>query len=309
MASEYKVTATRKGTSVTFIDNVPKNFADEYHEKLEKGRSMKSDAMSTAVNVPKKKPQYKSKFEKKNEGKYATFNYAKRIKTRRSKFKALVENNFLPPNTQFVTLTFDSRIFEQADNLEVCHKAFQKFIKRVRHQFDDFQYLAVFAKQKNGHWHYHMICNFDETVSGKTIHALWTYGITENTVIISESELNTKSSYCVDNMLSVAWENLQGAKGYLCSKGLQSAFVSRSWKPDEMQSAEELVMDIHKSDYSLTLNKKIKLGETLDTNHSQDTLENSSANDSEENAPTISFLRSQMRFPELFKTPPVAKKK
>ena len=233
MAEHFKLEITNRSTKITTWTGVSDDFANEYKERLGTDDSLPddyipapmSDALKTVLtpfppendkdNKENDKQIPLKSSAKKNTGKYATYNYAKRVKKRRSTFKTLAYINFHIPNVQFVTLTFDSRIVNNANDLQTCHKAFQKFIKRIRHQYDDFRYLAVFSRQTNKNWHYHMICNFDESVTGKAIRELWTYGIIHNTVVTKYDEFDTKVSYCVDNMERNSWEELQGEKGYL----------------------------------------------------------------------------------------------
>lgn len=312
MAEHFKLEITNRSTKITTWTGVSDDFANEYKERLGVDDSLPddyipspmSDALKTVLtpfppendkdNKENDKQNTLKSSAKKNEGKYAKYNYAKRVKKRRSTFKTLAYINFRTPNVQFVTLTFDSRIFDNANDLQTCHKAFQKFVKRIRHQYDDFRYLAVFSRQTNKDWHYHMICNFDETVSGKTIHDLWTYGIVHNTVLTKYDEFDTKVSYCIDNMESVSWDELQGEKGYLNSKGLQNKIVLRSWNEKEADMAYEYLRQILQSDdipYPLhSVNKKDKLP-------------------SPSKSYDINYLVSHKGFAELFAPPVVAKKK
>ena len=207
-------------------------------------------------------------------------------------------------------MTFDSRNVDYACDLKSCHLAFRKFIKRIRHQYDDFRYLAVFSRQTNKNWHYHMICNFDETVSGKTIHDMWSYGIIHNTVITKYDEFDTKISYCIDNMEQVAWDDLQGEKGYLNSKGLQNKIVLRSWNENESEMAFEYLQEIlGSSDKPIPIGST-KIVEMLNTYELQHLITSKSGNEVSANKSfNINYLISHKGFAELFDAPVVAKKK
>ena len=312
MAEHFKLEITNRSTKITTWTGVSPDFANEYRENLSPDDNLSddyvptpmSDALKTVLttlpseadnaNKENDKQIASKSSTKKNTGKYATYNYVKRVKQRRSTFKTLAYINFCIPNVQFITLTFDSRTFDNATDLQSCHKAFQKFIKRIRHQYDDFRYLAVFSRQTNKNWHYHMLCNFDETVSGKTIHALWTYGIIHNTVVTKYDEFDTKISYCIDNMEQNSWDDLQGEKGYLNSKGLQNKIVLRSWNDNESEMAYEYLRQILQSDdipYALqSILKTEKLSASTKTFN-------------------INYLISHKGFAELFVQPVVAKKK
>lgn len=332
MAEHFKLEITNRSTKITTWTGVPVDFADEYRMNLlgpddsysdDTEHKPMTDAMATVFSVANKPFSEDNKDEeneeetpatnestKKNDGKYAKYNYAKRVKQRRSKFKTLAYINFMVPNVQFVTLTFDSRIFDNADDLATCHKAFQKFIKRVRHQYADFHYLAVFSRQQNKHWHYHMICNFDETVSGKNIHEMWSYGIVHNTVLTRHDEFESKISYCIDNMEQVAWDDLQGEKGYLSSKGLQNKIVLRSWNENESDMAFECLREIlGTNDKPLPIGN-IEIQELLsayETKHLKE--KNPNGKISATKSFNINYWISQKGFTDLFDKPVVAKKK
>lgn len=323
MADHFKLEITNRSTKITTWTDVSPNFAEEYRDNLMSSDDEPfddkpmSDVLATVFSTPDKKSSAEDNESlstntpsKKNKGKYAKYNYAKRVKQRRSKFKTLAYINFMIPNVQFVTLTFDSRIFEGADDLNICHKAFRKFIKRIRNHYDNFRYLAVFSRQKNKHWHYHMICNFDETVSGKDIHKLWSYGIVHNTVLTRYDEFENKLSYCIDNMEQVAWDELQGEKGYLNSQGLQNKIVLRSWNENEHDLAFQYLYEIlHSTDKPLPI-KSTEIREPLtayEINQLKESLSSGKIPTSKSH--NINYLISHKGFAELFDKPVVARKK
>lgn len=323
MAEHFKLEITNRSTKITTWTGVSPDFADEFRENLmvsdtaPSDNKPMSDAMATIFSVANKSPLEENKVSptpnnstKKNDGKYAKYNYAKRVKQRRSKFKTLAYINFMVPNVQFVTLTFDSRIFKGADDLDTCHKAFQKFIKRVRHQYDDFRYLAVFSRQRNKHWHYHMLCNFHETVSGKTIREIWSYGIVHNSVLTRYDEFESKLSYCIDNMEQVAWDELQGEKGYLSSNGLQNKIVLRSWNENEHDMAFECLREILGSTDKPMPVSSTEIMESL-TAYEIKRIKDSNSGDiiPSNKSFNINYLISHKGFAELFDKPVVAKKK
>lgn len=327
MAEHFKLEITNRSTKITTWTGVSPDFADEFRENLALDEHLPDDyipepmcdALKTIfAPIPENAHTDKSDEEqvapkssvKKNTGKYATYNYAKRVKKRRSTFKTLAYINFRIPNVQFVTLTFDSRIFDNANDLQTCHKAFQKFIKRIRHQYDDFRYLAVFSRQTNKNWHYHMICNFDETVSGKTIYEIWSYGIVHNSVLTRYDEFESKLSYCIDNMEQVSWDELQGEKGYLSSKGLQNKIVLRSWNEDEHDMAFDCLREILGSTDKPMPVSSTEIVERLDAYEiKREKKSNPDGKVSATKSYNINYLVSHKGFAELFDKPVVAKKK
>ena len=324
MAEHFKLEITNRSTKITTWTDVSPNFAEEYRANLSgldddasdviDDKPM-SDALKTVFSgvnssVPKDPSPAAKRAAKKNTGKYAKYNYAKRVKQRASQLKTHAYINFAIPNVQFVTLTFDSRIFNNANDLKTCHIAFRNFIKRIRHQFDDFRYLAVFSRQRNGNWHYHMICNFDETVSGKMIRELWRNGIVHNTVITKYDEFDTKISYCVDNMTKIAWEDLQGEQGYLHSDRLQNKIVLRSWNDGEYEMAMKFLREILGSTDLPVPISSTEISEPLSA-YEIKRLSESYPNGkiSSNKSFNINYLISHKGFAELFDKPVVAKKK
>ena len=243
-------------------------------------------------------------------GKYKLYNYHKTMKRRSKEFRSLAYINFRIPNVKFVTLTFDPRIFQNASDLNTCNKAFVKFIKRIRYYYNDFIYLAVFSRQDNGNWHYHMLCNFDMDVKNKTIQDIWNHGMVESTSITSNSEFSTKIAYCTDNMRQCAMSDLQCKKGYLPAKGLQREVEISSWT--NRNTAYELLSQIiESSNKPLPIDSRILRA----ARHTDDTLSDFTQNAAFENdnddneAVKINRLISYHTFDEYFTNPPVAIKK
>lgn len=281
MSHHFKLEITNRSVRITVFNNVDVDFAKEYSELLGGVKDSDSDEKTTELTYEKMTPAMRTVFgydfigpmpasdfykdkdsnkdaEKKKrksgteasdefKGKYNVYNYNKRVKQRAAKFKTLSYINFRVPNVQFVTLTFDPKIVAGVDDLKVCHHCFQKFIKRFRRKYSDFLYIATFSRQKNGNWHYHMLCNLDVNVKNKVVEDLWTYGMTWSTPITSYGEFDAKVSYCIQNMYDVAWDDLQGENGYLACRGLQGSVVLRSWNDDESEMAYEYLSKILES--------------------------------------------------------------
>ncbi len=305
MADHFKLEITNRSVRIMKLNNVKEDFATEYSELLsvdkhDKNAEINYDTMNQAMkNIflnakqadTETTPSTSSKH-KKPAGKYAVYNYAKRMKTRTEKFRTDAYMNFRVPNVQFVTLTFDPSDFDGATDLNICHNAFKKFIQRLHYIFKDFVYIATFSKQKNGNWHYHMLCNLDINVKNKVIQDAWKYGMTHSTPLTSYSEFDSRISYCIDNMYNVAWTDLKGEKGYLSSKGLMKPVVFRSWKDDEYENAYAYLSKILEStDKPLDVSSHDIVDEVTDK------------------TVKISYKVSHKTFPELFDKVKVAKLK
>ena len=243
------------------------------------------------------------------EGRYTLYNYKKRIKERAANFRSYAFINFVKKGTQFVTLTFDNKLVPNANDLDIAHEHFRKFIKRIQSKFSDFRYLATFSRQNNGNWHYHMLCNFDDTVTSTEINNIWKYGVSHSTWITSGDELYTKISYCIDNMFKVSYSDLKGEKGYLHSHRLQNHVVLRSWNDKQAPKAYELLHEILKSSTDKPTPRNSVMLEKGESFFTRLGSPDGTPYEVKDDDVQINYLYSTKGFPELFDKPVVAKRK
>lgn len=342
MAEHFKLVVTPKGTQIVTFTGVDEDFAQVYGDTLAYAKMLANDKQSSDAEDPqpltmeymfaqtssepipqdildrwaKQKSKKKSKHKEYSEpdsetyeGKYTLYNYKKRIKERAAKFRSYAFINFNKKNTQFVTLTFDTRIVADADKLDVAHSCFRKFIKRVQSKFTDLRYAGTFSRQKNGNWHYHMLFNFDESVSGKEINNMWKYGVAHCTLITSGDDLNTKISYCIDNMFKVSYSDLKGEKGYVHANGMQNSIVLRSWNKKESDKAYELLHEILQSSLDKPTPRNSVMLEKGKSFFSRIGSLDGEPYEIKMDDKEINYLYSTKGFPELFKQTVVAKRK
>ena len=347
MAEHFKLVVTPKGTQIITFTGVDENFAEVYGDTLAYAKMLAGDksnddksvldvsdpkpfSMEYAFSQTSKEPippelvsklvkKKSPKKSKKNDysepdpktfdGRYTLYNYKKRIKERAANFRAYAFINFTKGTTQFVTLTFDNKIVAGADKLDVAHEHFRKFIKRVQSKFSDLRYAGTFSRQKNGNWHYHMLFNFDESVSGKQINDMWKYGVAHATLITAGDDLNTKVSYCIDNMFKVSYSDLKGEKGYVHSNGLQSSIVLRSWNEKESDKANQLLHEILQSSLDKPTPRNSVMLEKGKTFFSRLGSPDGQPIEYKDDDKQINYLYSTKGFPELFQQPVVAKRK
>lgn len=183
------------------------------------------------------KPDKKKEIKRNIPSNYADFNYYNRMKQRRRVIEEMVYNSFEAGKMVMLTLTFDSRLQSEKkfSDIKTTHKEFKKFIQRVNDHYDNFRYVATFSRQKNGNWHYHMICNFPTTIAPGEVSKLWKNGSFYITQIETNSEMSTVIKYVIGNMNESTAE-LRGNHGYLCSKAIERDKVITSWR--EEQEAE-----------------------------------------------------------------------
>lgn len=211
-------------------------------------------------NVPVVYRNDDKRSDKKKKGKYERFNYRKRMKERVQKIRQLCYNSFQTGKMSSITLTFAPDKFRDKDltNIDVTHNEFDKFIKRMNHYFDDFVYISTFSRQSNMDWHYHMLCNIDDSVSEKEIQGIWKNGIIKKKLVDSETYFRNSVNYLVKNLRSVE-EELKGRSGYKHSRNGQFDILLDLEKADEnlIESIYERIVQSRKVSLSYESDKNI----------------------------------------------------
>lgn len=163
-------------------------------------------------------------------------NYVKTKQRRKIGIKEIIRNNFDEEHSRFVTLTFDGERLgkENVANLDWTHKEFGKFIKRVNYRYDNFKYVATFARQQNGNWHYHMLCNFPPETTEREIKEIWGNGRVDKTAFQNTCHYENVIKYLLRNMDS-SEDELKGRKGYLSSFNAKKNIRVCSWKEEDSE--------------------------------------------------------------------------
>lgn len=192
---------------------------------------------------------------------YANFNYHNRMKKRRQDVKEICWNNFDLPNVVMLTLTFDQENNKEKNftHIEEAHHEFKKFIQRVNSHYQDFRYIATFNRQKNGNWHYHIMCNFPHTIKNEEIKALWKNGITYITYIDTMEGYNRAIKYLIDN-LDEAGDSLRGKHGFMCSRSVERDIELVSWKEDRYNEFLEAFKKVKDNKRTILYETKNHLG-------------------------------------------------
>lgn len=303
---EIRIELGVRRTKVTVYEDVPYTIPKEKNCRMPK-------ILTEAEK--QKKEQLKEVFSQSN--------YWRRLKKRRDTFKEIAFNNFEVPHVSLVTLTFDDSNRNDKDYtvLDQTHREFKNFILRMNRVYDNFRYIAVFSRQQNGNWHYHMLCNLDRQTSSEEIGAIWKLGYVWIDYIESNSDFYDKVSYCVRNMQECGVAELQGEKGYLCSKNLNRNIVLRTWKEDEEQRCEEVFEELKDKPKKLLYTAKKVQGvkaKTVDeetgeilTYYDDQIQLNDWMKDCgyEEWISKFHHITSSVRYPELFNMLPTATKK
>lgn len=212
----YKLKIGRKRTHITTYENM---------------------ALQTTSPIKKDKPQ---KIKRSIPSDYAKFNYYNRMKKRRQEIREICWNNFDLPDVVMLTLTFDqkSNIEKDFAQLEDAHREFKKFIQRVNSHYENFRYLATFSRQNNGNWHYHVMCNFQHSITNGEITNLWKNGITHVTYVDTRELYNRAIQYLTHNMDESA-DALKGKHGYICSRSVERDIQLVSWRKEQFNEFEK----------------------------------------------------------------------
>lgn len=256
---------------------------------------------------------------------YAEANYKGRIKERRDSVASLIYNNFAPPDASIIALTFDPKLAKDATNLDYAHSEFKKFIQRMNYYFDNFKYVAVFNRQGNGNWHYHVISNINCSCTSKEINSIWGQGRTWVNFIETDRQLCQQVNYCLKNMQEASKEDLRKEKGYLCSKGLQREIIFKSWEESELaERCNQLFDEIRNAPHKLLYQTKFERGvkravndinsglteyQKIGGENAREVIDDCCRKGYEPWETVYYYLESSKRFPELFHPLPAATKK
>lgn len=151
----------------------------------------------------------------------------------------LAEGAQLPETAPAAVKVYDPAA-EKQKQLSYCNALFKKFIQRMKYRYDGFQYVAVAAKQDNGRWHYHLICNLNY-IPFQELYDCWGHGAVYFRSFRQSGSAGFWAAihYMQKNMTAEA-ENMKGEKGYLASKGLNRSKVFRSWIAVEQEAVSKL---------------------------------------------------------------------
>lgn len=180
-------------------------------------------------------------------------------------------------NGWFFTITFNENRTDRFDYTE-CYKRINTFLKVVKRNNPDFQYIFIPEQHKNGAWHFHGIGNncpnlefvssgkyalgkilYDKPIDGsKEVFNInersWKYGFTQCTKIEDTDKI---CSYITKYITKDLMENTQGKHRYLKSKNLKEPIIYNDFLTDEdMQTTKEIFeddkiyKDLHKKRYA-----------------------------------------------------------
>lgn len=233
----YKLKIGRKRTHITTYENM---------------------VLQTTQPIKKEKPK---KIKPTIPSDYANFNYYNRMKKRRQDVREICWNNFDLPDVVMLTLTFDQKNNKEKDftHMEDAHHEFKNFIQRINSHYRDFRYIATFSRQKNGNWHYHVMCNFSHSIKNNEISAIWKNGITYITYIRTSDDYISAVQYLTNNMDESA-DALKGKHGFMCSRSVERDIELVSWKEEQFNEFVEAFEKVKDNKRKILYETKNHLG-------------------------------------------------
>lgn len=124
--------------------------------------------------------------------------------------------NANPQLNKFLTLTYA----ENMTDLTIARKDFDKFVKRVKTRFKNFQFIVVIEFQARGAVHFHLLCNLP-FVDVNELASVWGHGFVK---INSIDNVDNVGAYITKYMTKENADNrLIGRKCYSMSKDLNKA--------------------------------------------------------------------------------------
>lgn len=137
----------------------------------------------------------------------------------RTMIRRLALMNF-DAGSKFSTFTFA----ENVTDLTMAHKAWDKFVKRLRRRYGDFKYINVVEFQKRGAVHYHMLSDLPY-IPNSELAEIWGQGFVK---INDIAHVDNVGAYVVKYMTKELFDpRFCGRKAYMCSQGLDRPIVYR----------------------------------------------------------------------------------
>ena len=129
----------------------------------------------------------------------------KSVKQTVKKIRNLINANFngMSDNEYFITLTYK----ENMQDTKRLYKDFEKFIKRLKYDFENLLYIGVVEPQKRGAWHVHLLLK-DIKVDNDYISDRWGLGFTYTTVLDSVENVGAYLSAYLTNTSDKKGERL-----------------------------------------------------------------------------------------------------
>ena len=191
------------------------------------------------------------------------FDNLKSTKQTMKKLRRIIAHNFTGGKNQlWITLTYRDHVTEPA----IVYMDFKAFIRRIRNQFGNVDYITVIEPHASGRWHLHVLLknNSELTIPNNDLAKMWGKGFTKTKRL--------KRADKVGNYLIAYLSNLQigdegsqnkaivkGARLYMYPKGIRIYRTSRGIeKPLEITTTKGELMETYKINSPPTFSRTTK---------------------------------------------------
>ena len=175
----------------------------------------------------------------------------KSTKQTMKKLRRLVAHNFTGGDNQlWITLTYREHI----TNPQEVYRDFKSFIRRIRTNFGQVEYIAVIEPQASGRWHLHVLMKNETTLSipNNVLSALWKQGFTKTKRLKRADKVGNYLIAYLSNLQigdkdSQSKATVKGARLYMYPKGIRIYRTSRGIeKPLEITTTKGELMETYK---------------------------------------------------------------
>lgn len=187
----------------------------------------------------------------------------KSTKQSMKKLRRLVAHNFIGGiNQLWITLTYRDHVTEPA----IVYRDFKAFIRRIRNQFGNVDYITVIEPQASGRWHLHVLLKNDSelTIPNNDLAKIWGKGFTKTKRLRRADKVGNYliaylSNLQIDDEGSQNKAIIKGARLYMYPKGIRIYRTSRGIeKPLEITTTKGELMETYKINSPPTFSRTTK---------------------------------------------------
>lgn len=187
----------------------------------------------------------------------------KSTKQTMKKLRRLVSHNFTGGiNQLWITLTYRDHVTDPA----IVYMDFKAFIRRIRNQFGNVDYITVIEPQASGRWHLHVLLKNDSelTIPNNDLAKMWVKGFTKTKRLRRADKVGNYLIAYLSNLQigDEGSENkaiIKGARLHMYPKGIRIYRTSRGIeKPLEITTTKAELMKTYKINSPPTFSRTTK---------------------------------------------------
>ena len=191
------------------------------------------------------------------------FDNLKSTKQTMKKLRRIIAHNFTGGKNQlWITLTYRDHVTETA----IVYMDFKAFIRRIRNQFGNVDYITVIEPQASGRWHLHVLLKNDSelTIPNNDLAKMWVKGFTKTKRLRRADKVGNYLIAYLSNLQigDEGSENkaiVKGTRLYMYPKGIRIYRTSRGIeKPLEVTTTKGEIMETYKINSPPTFSRTTK---------------------------------------------------